>query len=68
MLGYVGSLESWIDLKEIPDWFSLVRKRYPDATLMIVLFRIMKFKKWLAYIGIVVVLSTLMGFTYGMIV
>jgi len=35
---------------------------------MIVLFRIMKFKHWLAYIGIVVVLSTLMGFTYGLIV
>ncbi|MFP4185326.1 MAG: permease [Thermoplasmata archaeon] len=35
---------------------------------MIVLFRIMKSKHWLAYIGIVVVLSTLMGFTYGMIV
>ncbi|MBS3781646.1 MAG: permease [Candidatus Thermoplasmatota archaeon] len=35
---------------------------------MIVLFRIMKFKHWVAYIAIVVVLSTLMGFTYGMIV
>ncbi|MFW6048202.1 MAG: permease [Candidatus Natronoplasma sp.] len=35
---------------------------------MIVLFRIMKFKHWLAYIGIVVVLSTLMGFAYGMII
>ncbi|MBS3816153.1 MAG: permease [Candidatus Thermoplasmatota archaeon] len=35
---------------------------------MIVLFRIMKLKHWLAYIAIVVVLSTLMGFTYGMIV
>ncbi|MFW6305467.1 MAG: permease, partial [Candidatus Saliniplasma sp.] len=35
---------------------------------MIVLFRIMKFKHWLAYIGTVVILSTLMGFTYGIIV
>ncbi len=35
---------------------------------MIVLFRIMEFKQWLAYIVIVVVLSTLMGFTYGLIV
>ncbi|MEF8832255.1 MAG: permease [Candidatus Thermoplasmatota archaeon] len=35
---------------------------------MIVLFRIMKLKHWVAYIAIVVVLSTLMGFTYGMIV
>lgn len=35
---------------------------------MIVLFRIMKLEHWLAYIAIVVVLSTLMGFTYGMIV
>lgn len=35
---------------------------------MIVLFRIMKFKQWVAYIAIVVILSTLMGFTYGMIV
>jgi len=35
---------------------------------MIVLFRIMKIKHWLAYIAIVVILSTLMGFTYGMIV
>ncbi len=35
---------------------------------MIVLFRIMKFKHWVAYITIVIVLSTLMGFTYGLIV
>ncbi len=35
---------------------------------MIVLFRIMEFKQWLAYIVIVVALSTLMGFTYGLIV
>ncbi|MFO7990939.1 MAG: permease [Thermoplasmata archaeon] len=35
---------------------------------MIVLFRIMEFKQWVAYIGLVVILSTLMGFTYGMIV
>lgn len=35
---------------------------------MIVLLRIMEFKQWLAYIVIVVVLSTLMGFTYGIIV
>ncbi len=35
---------------------------------MIVLFRIMKFKHWLAYIAIVVLLSTILGFTYGMIV
>ncbi len=35
---------------------------------MIVLFRVMKLKHWLAYIGIVVILSTLMGFVYGMIV
>lgn len=35
---------------------------------MIVLFRIMKFKHWLAYIAIVVIFSTIMGFTYGMIV
>lgn len=35
---------------------------------MIVLFRIMKFKQWLAYIFIVVILSTVMGFTYGLIV
>ncbi len=35
---------------------------------MIVLFRIMEFKQWVAYIAIVVILSTLMGFTYGMIV
>ncbi len=35
---------------------------------MIVLLRIMKLKQWLAYIMIVVFLSTLMGFTYGMIV
>ncbi len=35
---------------------------------MIVLFRIMELKQWMAYIMIVVVLSTLMGFTYGMIV
>ncbi len=35
---------------------------------MIVLFKIMKFRHWLAYILIVVFLSTLMGFTYGIIV
>ncbi|MEF8874881.1 MAG: permease [Candidatus Thermoplasmatota archaeon] len=35
---------------------------------MVVLFRIMKFKHWVAYIAIVVILSTLMGFTYGLIV
>jgi len=35
---------------------------------MIVLFKIMEFKQWLAYIAIVVVLSTMMGFTYGIIV
>ncbi len=35
---------------------------------MIVLLRIMKIKHWLAYIITVVILSTLMGFTYGMIV
>lgn len=35
---------------------------------MIVLFKIMDIKHWLAYICIVVVLSTLMGFTYGLIV
>jgi len=35
---------------------------------MIVLFRIMKFKHWLAYILIVVILSTILGFTYGIIV
>lgn len=35
---------------------------------MIVLFRIMKIRQWLAYIAIVVVLSTLMGFIYGLIV
>ena len=35
---------------------------------MIVLYRIMEFKQWLAYIVMVVVLSTFMGFTYGIIV
>ncbi len=35
---------------------------------MIVLFRIMEFKQWIAYMIIVVVLSTVMGFTYGFIV
>jgi len=35
---------------------------------MIVLFRIMKLKHWLAYLAIVVILSTILGFTYGMIV
>ncbi len=35
---------------------------------MIVLFRIMKFEHWLAYIAIVVILSTILGFTYGIIV
>lgn len=35
---------------------------------MIVLFRIMKIKQWIAYIVIVIILSTLMGFTYGLIV
>lgn len=35
---------------------------------MLVLFKIMKFKHWLAYIVIVIILSTLMGFIYGLIV
>ncbi len=35
---------------------------------MIVLFRIMKLKHWLAYLAIVVMLSTILGFTYGIIV
>lgn len=35
---------------------------------MVVLFRIMKFKHWVAYILIVIVLSTIMGFIYGLIV
>ncbi len=35
---------------------------------MIVLFKVMELKHWLAYIAIVVILSTIMGFTYGMIV
>ncbi len=36
VLGYVGSLESWIALDNIFEMFPEVRKRYPKASLLIV--------------------------------
>ncbi len=36
VLGYVGSLESWIDLEHIIDVFPTVLERYPGATLLVV--------------------------------
>ncbi|MEF8874083.1 MAG: glycosyltransferase [Candidatus Thermoplasmatota archaeon] len=36
ILGYVGSLEGWIDLENIISLMPLVKKRYPEASLLIV--------------------------------
>lgn len=36
VLGYVGSLESWIDLEFVIDIFPEVKKRYKNATLLII--------------------------------
>ncbi len=36
VLGYVGSLEDWIDLEDIIKMLPTVKKRYPGATLLII--------------------------------
>ncbi len=36
VLGYVGSLERWIDLENIIEMMPFVKKRFPDASLLIV--------------------------------
>ncbi len=36
VLGYAGSLESWLDLEHILEIFPTIKRRYPDATLLLV--------------------------------